>query len=77
MFQLMTRDEIRLVAFIILALCVGAAVQSWRGGASTTVPAPAAAVERKKGWAKPPYVFKSRAQMEAVKERLEGDRAGR
>jgi hypothetical protein len=74
----MTRDEVRLVAFVILALCLGAGVQWWRGGGSSAAAGVApATVEKKKGWAKPPYVFKSRAQMEALKESLEGDRPQR
>jgi hypothetical protein len=77
MFQVMTRDEIRLVAFVLLALCGGAAVQWWRGGAAEMSVAPAAVVENKKARPKPPYVFKSRAQTQAVKESLEGDREQR
>ena len=55
----MTRDEIRLVAFILLALVIGAVVQHFRTRPSLSAPgalplrAPAT-----QGWAKPPYVLK-------------------
>jgi hypothetical protein len=61
----MTRDEIRLLVFVLLALAVGAGVQWW---VRFDPAQPAAAqVERKRGWSDPPYVFKSRAQMERLK----------
>jgi hypothetical protein len=65
----MTRDEIRLVAFILLALIVGAIVQWWmkRNPHVATVQVEQA---RKSGWADPPYVFKSRAEMEQMAERV-------
>jgi len=65
----MTRDEIRLVAFIVLALIVGAIVQWWVKRNPDVV---AVQVEqgRKSGWADPPYVFKSRAEMEQVAQRV-------
>ena len=51
----MTRDEIKLVVFILSALLVGALVQHYRTAlplpSATTTPAP-------HGWAKPPYVLK-------------------
>jgi hypothetical protein len=67
----MTRDEIRLVLFVLAALSVGSMVQ-WRRGAESTPTATAAPkVEPKRGWATPPYVFKTRAEMDRVKESLE------
>ena len=71
---MMTRDEIRLIVFLMLAFVAGAAVQWWRSGES--LPPPRASVERKSGWANPPYVFKSRAQLDTVKESLETASAG-
>jgi hypothetical protein len=62
----MTKDEIRLVAFVLLALVVGAMVKAWR---PTVTPA-AVAEERKPGWSQPPYVFKNRAAMDAVAEKV-------
>ena len=55
----MTRDEIKLVTFILLALVGGAAVQNFRTRpaiphAATAMPSPAP-----HGWAKPPYVLKT------------------
>ena len=51
----MTKDEIKLVVFILSALLVGALVQHYRTAlplpSATTTPAP-------HGWAKPPYVLK-------------------
>ena len=54
----MTRDEIRLVTFILLALVIGAVVQHLRPRgplppAATAKPTPTSRV-----WAKPPYVLK-------------------
>jgi hypothetical protein len=54
----MTKDEIKLVTFILLALVVGAAVQHFRtrppsAGVPAPVPTPVP-----HGWAKPPYVLK-------------------
>jgi hypothetical protein len=64
----MTRDEIRLLGFVLLALAVGAGVQWWVK--SDSMQPAAAPVERKRGWPDPPYVFKSRAQMDRLKESL-------
>ena len=52
----MTRDEIKLVVFILSALLVGALVQHYR----TALPLPSAAAPTPAphGWAKPPYVLK-------------------
>jgi len=51
-----TRDEIKLVAFILGALVVGALVQHLR----TRLPSPPvpASETAPRGWAKPPYVLK-------------------
>lgn len=73
----MTRDEIRLVLFVLAALSVGAMVQWWRRAESAPVVVAAPVVETKKGWATPPYVFKTRAEMERVKESLEAPQAQR
>lgn len=57
----MTRSEIQIVVFLVLALLTGAMVQWWRGreARNLPVPVPAAASTPAPGWAKPPYVFKS------------------
>ena len=52
----MTRDEIKLVVFILSAFLLGALVQHFRTrlpAASDAAPTPAP-----HGWAKPPYVLK-------------------
>ena len=54
----MTRDEIRLVVFIIGALLIGAVVQRVRKHSPIPPPAPAAPAPTPHGWAKPPYVLK-------------------
>ena len=66
----MTRDEIRLVAFICAALAIGAFVK--RTAPAAGAPAPSIP-ERASNWANPPYVFKSRAAMEKVKESVAGE----
>jgi hypothetical protein len=60
----MTRDEIRLIVFILCAIALGSVVKWWR----ERDPRPPAVVnlEKKSGWADPPYVFKSKAAMEKV-----------
>jgi hypothetical protein len=61
----MTRDEIRLVVFVLLAIALGSVVKWWRERG----PQQSAAVhleEKKAGWADPPYVFKSKAVMEKI-----------
>lgn len=55
----MTRDEIKLVTFIFLALVIGAAVQNFRTRADFPPSASAKPSPTPHGWAKPPYVFKS------------------
>ncbi len=50
----MTRDEIKLVVFILSALVIGALVQHLR----TRPPIPPPPEAAKTGWAKPPYVNK-------------------
>jgi hypothetical protein len=57
----MTRDEIRVVLFILAALIVGALYRHWR---MLNPPQPAPVVEVSKKWAKPPYVFKNEKEME-------------
>ena len=54
----MTRDEIKLVTFILLALVIGAVVQHFR--TRTVLPPAAAALpsQTPHHWAKPPYVLK-------------------
>ena len=53
----MTRDEIKLVVFIIAALLIGAIVQRVRK--HSPVPPPVSvATPTPHGWAKPPYVLK-------------------
>jgi hypothetical protein len=49
----MTRDEIKLVVFILSALVIGALVQHFR-----TRQPPPAPPEPKHGWARPDYVLK-------------------
>jgi hypothetical protein len=52
----MTRDEIKLVVFILSAFLIGALVQHYRTrlpGQSAVAPTPVP-----HGWAKPPYVLK-------------------
>ena len=68
---LMTRDEIRLVLFVLLALSVGAFAQWWRRSEPASGAQTAVSAEPKRGWATPPYVFKNRAELERVKESLE------
>ncbi len=55
----MTRDEIRLVVFILTALLIGVLVQHWRARIPSTPAAEPAPVPH--GWAKPPYVLKEKA----------------
>jgi hypothetical protein len=54
----MTRDEIRLVVFILVAILVGALVQHYR----TRLPLPPVETPAPvpHGWAKPPYVLKEK-----------------
>ena len=73
----MTRDEIRLVLFILAALSVGAIVQWCRRAESAPAVVAAPVAEQKKGWATPPYVFKTRAEMDRLKESLEAPHAQR
>lgn len=68
----MTRDEIRLMLFVLVALAVGAGVQWWVRFDPAQPKAPA---EPKRGWANPPYVFKSRAEMDRVRDSVEMERA--
>ena len=52
----MTRDEIKLVAFILYALRIGVAAKHWRSsqGVTSRQPPPASHAP-----AKPPYIFKT------------------
>ncbi len=52
----MTRDEVKLVVFILVALLAGTAVKFFRE--SDPLPQAAAPTPAPRGWAKPPYVFK-------------------
>ncbi len=52
----MTRDEIKLVAFILFALLIGVAAKHWRSSQSTTSLQPSPA---HRAPAKPPYIFKT------------------
>ena len=71
----MTRDEIRLVLFVLLALSVGAFVQWWRRSEPASRVETTAIAEPKRGWATPPYVFKNRAELDRVKESLEPEQS--
>jgi hypothetical protein len=51
-----TRDEIKLVAFILGALLIGALVQHLRP--LRTIPSATTPAPKPGGWAKPPYVLK-------------------
>jgi hypothetical protein len=68
----MTRDEIRLIVFVMLAIALGSTVKWWRDR-DPRQPQIAHVEERKSGWADPPYVFKSKAVMEKMGK--EGERA--
>jgi hypothetical protein len=57
----MTRDEIKLVVFILSAILVGALVQHYR----TRLPLPPAPPPPAHGWAKPPYVLKEKKSSRA------------
>ena len=67
----MTKDEIRLVVFILSALIVGAIYQDWR--AKHPLPPPAAPAPASKKWAKPPYVFKNQKEMEQAARNVEAE----
>ncbi len=67
----MTKDEIRLVVFILVALIVGAIYRHWRMENPLPPPEPPAPVSKK--WAKPPYVFKNRAEMEQAARNVEAE----
>lgn len=67
----MTRDEIKLVIFIMAALFIGALYQDWRGKNPLPPPTPALAVSKK--WAKPPYVFKTRKELEQATKNVEAE----
>ena len=52
----MTRDEIKLVVFILSAVLIGALAQHYRTRLPNTADAPKTPPPH--GWAKPPYVLK-------------------
>jgi hypothetical protein len=65
----MTRGEIQIVVFLVLALLTGALVQ-WLRARDTREHAPAtAATPAPARWAKPPYVFKSPKETREAGER--------
>ncbi len=66
----MTRDEIKLVVFILTALLVGALVHHCR----TRLPLPVAGqpTPAPHGWAKPPYVLKEKQGSRAAPAGAEG-----
>jgi hypothetical protein len=68
----MTRDEIRLIVFVLMAFAVGTGVQWWikRDPAQPATAPP----QRKTGWAEPPYVFKSRAEVDRQRQLAEGSK---
>lgn len=55
----MTKDEIKLVTFIFLALVIGAAVQHFRTRLPLPPPPSPKPSTMQHGWAKPPYVLKT------------------
>ena len=61
----MTRDEIRLIVFVLLAIALGSTVRWWRGR-DLQQSAVLRVEDRKSGWADPPYVFKTKAEMERI-----------
>lgn len=64
----MTRDEIKLVVFILGALVIGALVQYLRTRNPPAATAPEAA---RHGWAKPPYVLKGSKEKRGGSEEAE------
>jgi hypothetical protein len=65
----MTRGEIQIVVFLVLALLAGALVQ-WLRARDTREPVPAAAATPTPApWAKPPYVFKTAKEAREASER--------
>lgn len=67
----MTRDEIKLVLFIMFALLAGALYQDWRGKHPLPLPTPPPVASKK--WAKPPYVFKNRKEMDQAAKNVEAE----
>ncbi len=67
----MTRDEIKLVLFIMAALLAGALCQDWRGKHPLPPPTPPPVPSKK--WAKPPYVFKNRKEIEQAAKNVEAE----
>ena len=58
----MTKDEIKLVTFILLAFVIGAAVQNFRTRPAIPPVAAATPSPTPHGWAKPPYVLKTKGR---------------
>jgi hypothetical protein len=67
----MTKDEIKLVVFILTALIVGAIYRHWRMENPVPPPEPPSPVSKK--WAKPPYVFKNQKEMEQAARNVEAE----
>jgi hypothetical protein len=67
----MTKDEIRLFVFVMLALIVGASYQHWRALHPLPPPAPEQPASRK--WAKPPYVFKNKKELDQSARNVEAE----
>jgi hypothetical protein len=67
----MTKDEIRLVVFILAALIVGAIYRHWRMENPLLPPPPPTPVSKK--WAQPPYVFKNRKELEQAARNVEAE----
>lgn len=66
----MTRGEIQIVVFLVLALLTGALVQ-WLRARDTREHAPAAAAAPEPArWAKPPYVFKNAREAREAGEQV-------
>lgn len=69
----MTRNEIQLIVFIVVALVVGALFQNRR--TNHPIPPPTQTPPSSKKWAKPPYVFKNRKEMERAAENVKAEYA--
>lgn len=67
----MTRNEIQLVVFIIVALVAGALFQDWRARRPISPPTPPPPPSKK--WAKPPYVFKNRSEMNHAADNVKAE----
>ena len=65
----MTKDEIKLIVFILGAVLTGTLVQHWRSRLPLPPPPPPA----QHGWAKPPYVLKEKKTSRSRKAEPEPD----